>query len=192
MNQIKIPETRFPIMDQVRHRWSARSFKPDQDLTQDQLHTLIESASWAASANNEQPWRFILAARGSENYQKVYDCLMEGNRPWCRNAAAFVVTLIHTKFEKTGKDNFNAMHDLGMANATLLLQATHMGIASHPMAGFDKAMLSEKFSLPEDIKPMVTIAIGFLDAPEKLEEPYHGREITPRNRKPLEELILSR
>lgn len=190
MNQIKLAHTKYPVLELIKNRWSARSFRTDKDLSRDDLLTLIEAGSWAPSSSNEQPWKFILALRGTEEYQKVYDALMEGNRPWCKNAAGFIVCLIRTQVEKTGKDNFYAMHDLGLANAQILLQATSMGIACHPKAGIDKNKLTEVFNIPEGIKPAVVIALGYLDEAQKLEEPFLTRELTPRNRKSLEEIIM--
>ncbi|MBK7232148.1 MAG: nitroreductase family protein [Saprospiraceae bacterium] len=190
MNQLKKAHTKYPVLELIQNRWSARSFRTDKDISMDDLYTLIEAGSWAASSSNEQPWKFILAPRGSEQYQKVYDALMDGNKPWCKNAAAFIVCLIRTQVEKTGKDNFYAMHDLGLANSHILLQATSMDIACHPMAGIDKNKLIEVFNIPEGIKPAVVIALGYLDEAQKLEEPFLTRELTPRNRKSLEEIIM--
>lgn len=56
------------------------------------------------------------------------------------------------------------MHDLGAANATLMLQATAMGIHGHPMAGSDKAKAIEMLNLDsEKMEPVAFIALGYLD-----------------------------
>ena len=39
------------------------------------------------------------------------------------------------------------------------------------------------------MEPVVFIALGYLDSPEKLEEPFKTREITPRTRKPLHQIV---
>jgi nitroreductase len=52
-------------------------------------------------------------------------------------------------------------------------------------------VLKEVFQLPENLKPVVVIALGYLDEAEKLEEPYRTRELTPRTRKSLKELVLN-
>jgi len=189
MNSIKKAQTKYPVLELIKDRWSARSFSSKSISTED-LHTLAEAASWAPSANNEQPWQYILAPKGTDKFERIFEALMEGNRPWCKNAAAFILSIARTHFEKNEKSNFYADHDLGMANALLLLQATSMQIFAHPMAGFEKPKIIESFGLTDLQKPMVVIALGYLDDAEKLEEPYKTRELTARNRKELHEFLI--
>jgi len=53
MNTIKIAKTTYPVLDVIKNRWSARAFS-NKVITDEELNTLFEAASWAASANNEQ------------------------------------------------------------------------------------------------------------------------------------------
>jgi nitroreductase len=101
IKDIKIAKAKFKVLNLIKNRWSARSFS-DKNVNQEDILTLIEAASWSFSANNEQPWRFIFATKGSENFDKLVVCLMPGNKPWARNAAAFVVSMAKTTFEKEG------------------------------------------------------------------------------------------
>ena len=190
MNHIKIPQTQFPVADIIKNRWSARSFSP-KEISTEQLKTIIEAASWAPSANNAQPWEFIVAQKGTASFDKIHSCLMPGNQPWTKHAAAFIISVAKKHFEKEGNPlNPFAEHDLGLANATLLLQATTMGISGHVMAGFHQDQLKQLFNLNDLVKPMVVIALGYPDAAEKLEEPFKERELMPRSRKPVDEIII--
>ncbi len=74
----------------------------------------------------------------------------------------------------------------------LTLQATSMGIYTHLMGGYDPKTIEEYYHLQEDIVPFVVIALGYLDDPEKLIEPYRTREVTARVRRPIEETVLFR
>lgn len=184
---IKDAHTQNPINALIAKRWSARSFdaKPIEDKD---IHTILEAGTWAASANNEQPWQFFYAKHGTEGFEKIWNCLMPGNQPWAKNAGAFIVSVARKTFAGNDKPNAWAEHDLGMANAQILLQAADLNIFCHPMAGvlFDK--LTETLSLSETQRPVCVIALGHLDAAEKLEEPFRTRELTPRSRKPLNEV----
>ncbi|MFM2283712.1 MAG: hypothetical protein RL222_1216, partial [Bacteroidota bacterium] len=51
----KLAATQQPVQDLIRKRWSPRAFSSERIATED-LQTILEAASWAASANNEQPW----------------------------------------------------------------------------------------------------------------------------------------
>ncbi|MFN0214602.1 MAG: nitroreductase family protein [Saprospiraceae bacterium] len=186
---IKKAVTRLPVLDLIKNRWSARAFS-DQDITDEQLLTLIEAASWAPSSINEQPWRYRYGLRGTVLFGQLWDCLLIGNQPWAKNAAALVLCTSKMTFSKNDKPNRHAMHDTGMANAFLMLQATEMGIYGHIMAGYDPARLRETFNLPEDEEDVCIIALGFLGEPEQLEEPFRTREITPRSRRAVEDIIL--
>ena len=186
---IKIAKTKHDVIEVIKNRWSARSFS-DKTISETDLHTLFEAASWAFSANNAQPWEYIYAHReDSAGFDKLHSCLMGGNQPWTKNAAVLMAVLAHKKLEN-GHENKAAKHDVGSANATLMLQATSMNIYGHVMGGFDANKAIETLSINTEVyEPVVFIALGYLDDAEKLEEPFKSRELTPRTRKPLVEIV---
>jgi nitroreductase len=191
MNKNKIAITRYPVMELIKNRWSARSFS-DRVIPGKDLYTLIEAASWMFSANNEQPWRFISAEKNTDSFKMILESLNPANSVWAKNAAAFIVSIAKINFDREGNPLNNwAEHDLGAANAAMILQATSMNIAAHPMAGFDVAKIKEAFELNEYLKPVAVIALGYLDEADKLEEPFKTRELSSRKRKELSEIILN-
>jgi nitroreductase len=187
--EIKEAHTQHPVLSLIKKRWSARSFS-SRKIEQPVLDTILEAASWAASGNNEQPWRYRYAIRPDIAFEKLHDLLLPGNHPWAGNAAALIISSYKTNFQVSGKPNLTAMHDLGMANAHLLLQAVALGLYAHPMAGFDKPRLISEYGFGESEIPVAVIALGYLDDPEKLEEPFRSRELTARSRKPQEEFVF--
>ena len=191
MTNNKIAITKYPVLELIKNRWSARSFS-NQAIEEKDLYTLIEAASWMFSANNEQPWRFISAEKNSGSFQNILQSLNSSNVAWAKNAAAFIVSIAKINFDKEGNPINNwAEHDLGAANAAMILQATSMNIAAHPMAGFDAAKIKDAFELSEYLKPVAIIALGYLDKADKLEEPFKTRELSSRKRKGLSEIILN-
>jgi nitroreductase len=186
---IKHAITQYPaVLNLIKHRWSARSFS-SKEVSRDDVLTIIEAGTWAASANNEQPWEFQYAIKGSVGFETIWNCLMSGNQPWNKHAAGFIVTISRKTFAATDKPNTYAEHDVGLATSHILLQASSMEIFTHPMAGFEKVKLSEALGLTENQQPICVIALGYLDAPEKLEEPFKSRELALRTRKGLEEVV---
>lgn len=95
-----------------------------------------------------------------------------------------------TTFARNGAPNRYALHDTGMANAFLMLQATQMDIFGHIIGGYDPLKIQEAFKLSNDEDIVCVIALGYLGVPEQLDEPFRTREITPRSRKAVEELVL--
>ncbi len=184
---IKRAKTEHNVHELIKNRWSARSFS-EKEITQEELETIFEAAGWAFSAMNYQPWRYIYAHKKDEaNFQKFADCLNGGNRPWAKNASVLIMALAKKNYDN-GIPNQAALHDLGAANATLMLQATSMNIYGHLMGGYDKEKAVDLLGIDtKEYEPVVFIALGYLDTPEKLIEPYQTREITPRSRRKLSE-----
>ena len=186
---VKEAKTIYPVHELVRKRWSARSFS-EKPFTTEVVYTLIEAASWTASSMNEQPWRYTYALKGTPGFDAMWACLLPGNQPWAKEAAVLILSTGSTTLAKTGQVNRHFMHDCGMANATLLLQATSMGIFGHIMGGYDRQKTRRLFELPENEEDICMIALGYLDTPDKLTEPFKTRELTPRQRKPLEQISV--
>ena len=184
----KTAVTVHPVNQLIRERWSARSFSEKQ-ISQKDLNTLFEAASWAASAGNEQPWEYIYTKQDTPGFDLLWDCLLPGNQPWAKNASVMVVAIARQYFAGNGKSNIAALHDTGMANAHLLLQATELEIVAHPMGGFDRDKLTQALQLKVTEAIACVIALGYLGSPDQLEEPFKARELTPRVRKPLTEFI---
>jgi nitroreductase len=189
MNTLKIAKTKYPVMDIIKNRWSPRSFSAEE-ITPEDINTILEAGSWAFSAINEQPWRYVVARRGTHLFNSFFNLLLAGNQPWNKNAAALVISISKKTFANA-TINSSALHDVGAANMLLTLQANSMGIYTHVMGGFDKQKAIELLHLSDEMEPVVMIALGYPDHADKLEEPFKSREILPRTRKPLDEIILN-
>ncbi|MCA6075275.1 nitroreductase family protein [Fulvivirga sedimenti] len=188
---IKQAKTRYNVLDVIRKRWSPRSFSK-YPLMPEEIETLLEAATWAPSAMNEQPWRFVVASKeDEEKFRKLADFLVPGNRVWAENAAVLMVVFGVTTYARNGKENINVGHDVGMATQNLLLQGVSMDVYGHVMEGFDKDRVIEEFQLPDNIRPLTMLALGRLDVPDLLEEPYYSREQSPRTRRSVEDSVIS-
>lgn len=190
MNSIKTASTKYPVLALIKDRWSPRSFS-EQPISEQDMNTIIEAATWSFSAMNEQPWRYVVAHKGTALFNAFLDLLNGGNRPWNENAAALVLSVQTTTYANNGSKNINALHDTGAANILLTLQANSMGIYTHLMEGFSKPHAKELLHLSEGMEPVVMIALGYPDAAEKLAEPFKARELSPRSRKGLSEILLN-
>ena len=186
MKTIKTANTFHPVIDLIKNRWSPRSFF-QEEIEQNDLDTILEAASWAPSANNEQPWHYIYAHRGTEGYETIKSALNPSNIAWAKDAGVLIAAIARKTFAANDVTNRSAMHDLGMANSNLLLQALSMNIYGHLIGGFNNEKLTADLALTTDQDVVCVIALGFLDVPEKLEEPLRGRETAARQRKALEE-----
>lgn len=187
----KIADNHYPILDALQQRWSPLAFS-QQQVEPDKLCSILEAARWAASSFNEQPWSFIVASKdNSDEFNRLLSCLAEGNQQWAQNAPVLMLSVAKLHFERNGKDNRHAFHDVGAAAACLAIQATALGLFIHQMAGFDVAKARSTFSIPDGYEPVAAIALGYLAQPETLPETLYQREIAPRTRKPLENFVFT-
>lgn len=191
VNELKQAHSDSRLLPAIAHRWSPRSFA-DRDVSPADLRTVFEAARWAASSNNEQPWRFFVGARGSETYNKILQSLVEFNQLWAKSAPVLILSAASTKFARNGSDNYHALHDLGAAAATLCYQATALGLFTHQMGGYDHDVARKLFNLPEDYAFGAAMALGYLEDPAALpNDKLLTQETTPRQRKSLEEIVFS-
>lgn len=189
-NEVKRAPHVNGVMPVFHERWSPRSFS-DQPVTRETLAKVFEAARWAASSSNEQPWRFIVGARGSETYQKIFEALVEFNQKWAKTAPILILGTALNKFSRNGSPNRYAFYDLGAAASYMTLQAAALGVSTHQMAGFDQDKARTLLSIPEDYVIGSIIAMGYQDEPEKLGDPAMiEREVSPRERKPLRDIVF--
>lgn len=175
----------------IVNRRSELGFEP-KALSQEHIDTLFEAARWAASSYNEQPWRFYFATRENPAlFSKALDTLAKGNREWAVNASILIFSVAKMVLSKNGKPNDYALHDTGMATANLMVQAEALGLASHPMGGFNRDKAKELLGITDDATPVAVIAIGFAGNHDNLSDGNKERLLAPRQRKGINEIAIS-
>ncbi|MEJ6490574.1 nitroreductase family protein [Leucobacter sp. USCH14] len=183
--------TSAPVIDSLAERWSPRAFDTTHTFPEGALRGILEAARWAPSANNTQPWRFIVARRGGENFARIAETFAGFNREWAVNAGALIVNVAEIS-DADGNVRPWAEYDLGQAVAHLSVQATHEGLHLHQLGGFDRDAIRAAFDLEERLVPVSISAIGKLGSAETLSEVLREREVAPRTRLDLESLVLVR
>jgi nitroreductase len=182
--------TDAPLHPLLAQRWSPRGFDTAHRVDDEMLTSLLEAARWAPSANNTQPWRFLVAHRGQEHFDGLVELLAPGNQLWAQSASALI--LVATQVENADGDRQPwAFYDTGQAVAALSVQAQALGLAVHQMGGFDIAGTTDRFELPAGVVPVVVVAVGQFDGDAVLPEALAEREQAPRTRQPLESLLLA-
>lgn len=184
-----IADTQHEIFALLKQRYSPRTFKKEP-IKNRHLEQLFEAVRWSASSNNIQPWRFIYAEKGSDAYNKIYDCFSDFNKSWAKNAAVLLLTAYKEKTDE-GKENFHALHDLGLSLGSLTVQAQYLGIAVHHMAGVDWQKAQKIFNVPEGFHISTAIALGYYGGDlEDLPEDLQKQETSKRKRVPIQEFAF--
>lgn len=182
--------TTAPVHPLLAQRWSPRGFDPVHRIGDRELTSLLEAARWAPSANNSQPWRFLVTHRGDADFVRLVDLLAAGNQSWAPAASALILVVAQTS-DAAGRPLPWALYDTGQAVAALTVQAQAEGLSVHQLGGFDADGATRAFGLDQTQSPTVVVAVGRHDPLADLPGPLAHRERAPRVREPLEALLLS-
>ena len=190
MSHPKQAQLDHPIQPALAERFSPYVYS-DRDVDDADLASVLEAARWAASSYNEQPWRYLLARRrDGEPFEQMLSCLVEANQAWARFAPVLLIGVTITRFSRNGKPNAAAEHDLGLASASLSVEATARGLCVHQMIGIEPDRVRELYGLPDEARPLTALTIGYAGEPTAEQEALAPREAAPRARRPLAEFVF--
>lgn len=173
------------LAEPMRSRWSPSVFDAHHELSAAEVATLLEAARWAPSAGNSQPWRFVVAPRGSAAHAAFVPHLSRGNSGWVPRASLVVVSGCEVV---DVKDPDTARYDLGQAVAHLTLQAVAMGLHTHQLGGFDKPAAAAALGVPDSVRLVSAVAIGVRGDAAEVSERDAEREHRERTRRPVDEI----
>ena len=169
------------IIEEIEARRAFRDFEK-KPANLEAIDRILSAAHLAPSCFNHQPWRFLVLHE-EESLQKGFCMLSKGNA-WAKESSFLVAVLTRDDFDCKLSDNRDyALFDTGLAVQNMILQAWREGMVGHPMAGFDPVTFKELFSIPSDYRLITLVSFGFLKAG------FWGGGISPRERKPLEDVV---
>jgi len=183
-------ETAVPVNEVIAVRRSPRSLDASASIADVDLVAILEAARWAASAFNGQPWRFYVGKRGDSTFNQVLASLGEFNQAWAKNASALFLVAAKTTRDD-GSIHADYQFDCGLAVAQLVIETHDRGLVAHQMTGFDKDKARENVDMPTELVPVVVVAIGRQDSADKLPAAMAEREVAPRGRKALSEIVIT-
>ena len=182
-------QTSQPVHEIIATRRSPRSLDPTATFTDEDLIATLEAARWAPSAFNGQPWRFFIGRNGDALFRATLDTLQPFNQTWAKNASVLITVAAKTT-KDDGSIHADYQYDCGLAVSQLVFEVHNRGFVAHQMTGFDRTVSATILEMDADLTPSVVVAIGKQVAPEKLEGPAAERELAPRSRKPLSEIVI--
>ncbi len=181
---------RYPINPLIENRWSTRAFS-GRKVEDEKLNSILEAGLWAASAFNEQPWRFIVGRKGSETFEKILSTLVEWNQRWAGRAGVLVLNVAKNTFTHNNKPNATCNYDLGQAAAFMSIEAVNQGLCSHQMSGFDAVKAAEAFDIGSAYNIISVTAIGYYGNPGDLPPDMQKPENEKRSRKGFNTRVFS-
>ena len=169
-NGTKAKDATEAAINTIMSRKSVRSFT-DQKVSEEQIETLLKAAMAAPSAINIQPWSFVVIDDDAIKQELWGD----GWRPEMFTGAPIVIVVCgdtKTMRKPFGKpdaepeevDNIFWYEDCSAAAENLLLAAEAMGLGACWTALYPTermAPVCEKLGLPENVKPLCAIPVGY-------------------------------
>jgi nitroreductase len=162
------------VLENIHSRKSVRSYT-DQDVTPEQVETILKAAMAAPSGMNAQPWRFVVVRE-----QVTKDKLAGGFNKMIAKAPVVIVVCGKTS-GKLGGENKNWTADCAAATENLLLAAEAIGLgavwtACYP---YEERMnpAIEVLGLPKDVKPYCIVPVGYPTGKEKPKDKWKPENI---------------
>lgn len=142
----------------IAKRKSCRSYLPKEVSIED-IYTILESARWAPSGKNGQPWRFIIV-KNKEIKKKIADCSIYGH--WMNIANSFIVVYLDKEKSYNYKKDIQS---IGAAIENICLQATSMEIDTCWIGEIlnNAQKVNEILEVPESFELMAVICVGYED-----------------------------
>jgi nitroreductase len=172
------------VLELIKSRQSDRKYG-DKPLEKDKLERIIEAARMAPSANNEQPWKFIIVTEESL-LKKVADAAsakLLGMNMFVAQAPLMIVVVrekpnLSSKIGAVVKNKDYSLIDIGIASENICLQAKAEGLGSCMIGWFDESMVRKILGIPKSKRVELIITIG-----------YSLSEQREKRRKPIEETV---
>jgi nitroreductase len=164
------------ILNIIKTRRSVREFT-DQEVSEDQLQTILEAARWAPSGLNNQPWRFVIikdkiCIETIGEFTK-YTRIIAG-------ANLIIVVLLDTRVMY---DRIKDIQAIGACIQNMLLVIQELGLGACWIGEIlnRKDEVIHYLELPDTFELMAVIAIGY---------PVDKKRVSTR--KEINELVYSR
>lgn len=189
---IKTTPIAHPIVETIKNRWSPRVFS-EKSITEREAKILLEAGRWAPSSGNMQPWIVIWGIKGTEMFDRIFNCLDDYNQQWAGNAQMLWLNGFRKKMPNRDMENFHALHDLGLFMGNVIHQAAYMQIAVHQMAGVRYKDAMKEFQIPNDYHIATAVAFGYFGGnPDVLPEKMKEQELEKnRKRKEISEFAFN-
>ncbi len=149
-----------------KKRVSCRAYDSTKEVLKADLIEILKLATYAPSACNSQPWKFI--ACDNEVAKKIPQLIIREDlkiNHWTVDVPCFVVvcetkvTLMKSLNEASQQKY--AQMDIGSAMTSLCLAACDKGISSCIIGVFDEPKLKELLCIPDDVVIRAVIALGY-------------------------------
>jgi nitroreductase len=172
------------FLDLVNKRQSVRKYL-DKPVEREKIEHCLEAARLAPSANNSQPWNFIVIDDPKLKEavaRNTFDRVISFNR-FSLQAPVLILILSERPsfFSRVGsivKGKQFSLIDIGITAEHLCLQAVEEGLGTCMLLWFNEKGVKKVLNIPSQIRVELIITMGY---PE-------SNQIRPKKRKPINQI----
>ncbi|MEM2419998.1 MAG: nitroreductase family protein [Candidatus Bathyarchaeia archaeon] len=139
------------VFEAVRARRSIRAYEPTL-VPKEKIEKILEAARLAPSAENIQPWHFIVVM-DSEKRAKL------ARKPFAGFLKEAPVVIVGCGDQKASPSWF--MVDVAIAMQNMVLTATSEGLGTCWVGSFDENEVREMLKIPENYRVVALLALGY-------------------------------
>lgn len=139
------------VFEAVQIRRSIRAYEPNH-IPKEKLEKVLEAARLAPSANNIQPWHFIVV-KDAEKRARL------AKAPFARFLKQVPVVIVGCGDQKASPKWF--MVDVAIAMQNMVLTATSMGLGTCWVGSFNEEQVREMLKIPENYRVVALLALGY-------------------------------
>ena len=162
------------IIDAILTRRSIRRFT-NQKISDENIETILKAGMYAPSANNQQSWHFVVV-----DNREILDNI-PNIHPYAKMMKEATLAILVCTDLNLEKSPGYWVVDCSAATQNILLAAHGLGLGSvwlgvYPREERIKSVI-EFFNLPENIKPLSLISIGYPAEEKSTPERFHKERI---------------
>jgi nitroreductase len=150
------------LNEAIKKRRSIRAYKA-QDVSEEAVEKLIEAASFAPSAGNIQPWKFVIA-RKPDTKKKLAEA---ADQAFIEEAPVVIVVCANEKRAEMGYGprgkTLYCIQDTAAATQNIHLTAYSLGLGTCWIGAFNEDQAKKAINAPEEMRPVVIIPVGYAD-----------------------------
>ena len=155
------------MLEIITSRQSDRKFEASP-VEKEKLERIIDAARMSPSANNAQPWKFIVVTDPEliKNISEATSVKLLGMNSFVGQAPLQIVVVrekddLQTKAASMVKKRDYSLIDIGIAAENICLQAEAEGLGSCIIGWFDEKSVKKYLGIPASKRVELIITIGY-------------------------------
>lgn len=169
------------FFDLIKIRQSTRSYE-NKPVEKEKILQCIEAARLSPSANNSQPWKFIVIDEAELREKVASNVSWMGMNKFAPQAPVMVAIVLEkgkfiSSFASVLQKKEYSLIDIGIVANQFCLQAADLGLATCMVGWFNERKIKKLLGIPKKKRIPLIITLGYSEAPTR-----------DKIRKPVEEM----